>query len=205
MSLLISPASQTTLLEVKAKTDNLPAAPANEATLTTVDGLVDAIKAKTDNLPATPADEATATGIKTKTDNLPATPANESTSTGIKTQTDKLAGAAPVTGSAIQDWQTAEADVVSIGAAGVRNKVHDLSVNVSALVGTTITVRLYKKVKDTERKIYQQVFNAASDPPGLPIINGSWATHDIIRVTLQSNDAADNGKAVDYDYMLEAM
>ena len=157
------------------------------------------------NLPATPADESTITAIKAKTDTLPADPADESTSTGIKTQTDKLAGAAPVTGSATEDWQTAEADVVSIGAAGVKNKVHDLSLNVSNLVGTVITVRLYKMVKDTERKIYEQAFNATLDPAGLPIINGSWATHDVIRVTLQSNNAADNAKAVDFDYMLEAM
>jgi len=110
-----------------------------------------------------------------------------------------------VTGSATQDWQTAEANVVSIGAAATRNKVHDLSLGVSNLVGTVITVRLYKKVNGVERKVYEQAFNAATDPPGLPVINGTWATHDVIRVTLQSNDAADNAKAVDYDYMLEAM
>ncbi len=123
----------------------------------------------------------------------------------IKSQTDKLAGAAPVTGSVMQNWQTAENDVVSIGAAANKNKVHDLSLNISNLVGTVITVRLYKKVNGVERKVYEQSFNAATDPPGLPVINGTWATHDVIRITLQSNNAADNGKAVDYDYMLEAM
>jgi hypothetical protein len=150
-------------------------------------------------------------GIKAKTDNLPADPASQALTasagqaTDIETQTDKLAGSVPVTGSATQDWQTAEADVVSIGTAATRNKVHDLSLGISNLVGTVITVRLYKKVNGVERKVYEQVFNAATDPPGLPVINGTWATHDVIRVTLQSNDAADNAKAVDYDYMLEAM
>ena len=123
----------------------------------------------------------------------------------IKTQTDKLAGAAPVTGSATQDWQTAEADVVSIGEAGVSNKVQDLSLNISNLVGTLIIVRLYKNINGVERKVYEQSFNAATDPPGLPIINGTWATHDVIRVSLQSDNAADNGQAVDYDFMLEVM
>jgi hypothetical protein len=123
----------------------------------------------------------------------------------IKTQTDKLAGAAPVTGSATQDWQTAEADVVSIGEAGVSNKVQDLSLNISNLVGALIIVRLYKNINGVERKLYEQSFNAATDPPGLPIINGTWATHDVIRVSLQSDNAADNGQAVDYDFMLEAM
>jgi len=123
----------------------------------------------------------------------------------IKTQTDKLAGAAPVAGNTTANWQAAEANVVSIGANDIKNKVHDLSLNISNLAGAVITVRLYKKVNGVERKVYEQSFNSATDPPGLPIINGSWATHDIIRVTLKSNNAADNGKAVDYDYMLEAM
>ena len=154
-------------------------------------GLLAAIKAKTDNLPADPASQLlTASAVQ---------------ATGIKNQTDKLAGIAPVTGSATQNWQTGEADVVSIGAAAARNKLHDLSLNISNLAGTAITVRLYKKVNAVERKVYEQSFNAATDPSGLPVINGTWATHDVIRVTLLSNDAADNGKAVDYDYLLEAM
>lgn len=149
--------------------------------------------------------------IKAKTDGLPADPASQAATasaaqgTAIENQTDKLAGAAPVTGSTTHDWQTAEADVVSIGVADTRNKVHDLSLNISTLVGTVITIRLYKKVNGVERKIYEQAFNATTDPPGLPIINGTWATHDVVRVTLQSNNAADNGKTVDYDYLLEAM
>ena len=122
----------------------------------------------------------------------------------IKTQTDKLAGAAPVTGSVTQDWQTAEADVVSVGEAGVSNKIQDLSLNVANLVGVLI-IRLYKNVNGVERKMYEQSFNAATEPPGLPIINGTWATHDVIRVSLQSDNAADNGQAVDYDFMMEAM
>ena len=149
--------------------------------------------------------------IKSKTDMLPADPASQALTasadqaTGIQAQTDKLAGAAPVTDLATQNWQTAESDVVSIGAAATRNKVHDLSLNISNLVGTVITVRLYKKVNGVERKVYEQGFNATTDPPGLPVINGTWAIHDTLRVTLQSNNAADNGKAVDYDYLLEAM
>ena len=122
----------------------------------------------------------------------------------IKDQTDKLAGDAPVTGSATQDWQTAEADVVSVGEAGVSNKIQDLSLNISNLVGVLI-IRLYKNVNGVERKMYEQSFNAATEPPGLPIINGTWATHDVIRVSLQSDNAADNSQTVDYDCLLEAM
>lgn len=78
-----SPANETTSLAIKAKTDNLPASPANEVT-------VAAIKVKTDTLPASPANEVTVAAIKVKTDNLPASPANENTSLAIKAKTDAL-------------------------------------------------------------------------------------------------------------------
>ena len=123
----------------------------------------------------------------------------------IRSQTDKLAGVSPITGSATENWQASESDVVAIGAAGVKYKIHDLTLSIHNLAGAVDIVRLYKPVRGIERCIYEQSFNAASDPPGLPIINGTWAIHDVLRVTLQSNNPADNGKAVDYDYMLEAM
>ena len=123
----------------------------------------------------------------------------------IKSQTDKLAGDNPGEGSTTADWQLSETDVVSIGTVGTSNKIHDLTLSIHNLVGSQITVRLYKAVNGTEQEVYEQNFDAATDPPGLPVINGSWAMHGILRVTLQSNDAADNGKTVDYDYMLEAI
>ncbi|MBC8477382.1 MAG: hypothetical protein H8D49_03455 [Dehalococcoidia bacterium] len=123
----------------------------------------------------------------------------------MKSQIDKLSGETPGEGSTIANWQLAETDIVSIGTVGTRNKIHDLTLSIHNLVGSLITVRLYKVVNGTEQEVYEQNFDAAIDPPGLPVINGSWAMHGILRVTVQSNDAADNGKAVDYDYMLEAM
>jgi len=138
------------------------------------------------------AEKVSLTGIEAKID-------------AVKAQTDRLAGETPGEGSTTADWQAGEADVVSIGASGVRNKIHDLTVSIHNLVGTQVTARLYKTVNGMERKVYEQRFDTTTDPPGLPIINGSWAIHGVLRVTLQSNDAADNGKVVDYDYMLEAM
>jgi hypothetical protein len=123
----------------------------------------------------------------------------------IKDQTNKLAGETPEGGAVTADWQLAEANIVSIGAAGVRYKLHDLTVSIHNLVGTQVRVRLYKTVNGDERKVYDQAFDASIDTSGLPIINGSWAIHDVLRVTLQSNNPADNGKAVAYDFMLEAM
>lgn len=129
----------------------------------------------------------------------------EVTAGAIKNATDKLSGEAPGVGSATADWQAAEADVTSFGASGTKHKLHSLLLSIHNLVGTVIAVRLYMAINGTERKVYEQVFNAATDAPGLWIVNGTVAIHEAIRVTLQSNDAADNGKAVDCDYLLEAM
>ncbi|MDD5703223.1 MAG: hypothetical protein PHU23_14395 [Dehalococcoidales bacterium] len=123
----------------------------------------------------------------------------------LQTQIDKLAGLPPTSDSVTADWQTAEADVVSIGVSNTRFKLHSLLVSIHNLSGTIITVRLYMNVNGMERKVYEQAFDAVTDPPGLWIVNGTIAIHEVLRVTLQSNEAADNGQTVDYDCLLEAM
>ncbi len=123
----------------------------------------------------------------------------------VKAQTDKLAGEIPVSGSTTADWQTAEADVVSIGASGTRYKLHSLALSMHNLAGTIITVRMHMNINGSERKVYEQTFDATVDPPGLWIVNGTVAISEALRVTLESNDAADNSKAVDYNFMVEAM
>ena len=129
----------------------------------------------------------------------------ENKSDAIRSQTEKLAGLEPVTGSTTHDWQTAESEVLSIGATDAKYKLHSLLLSIHNLVGTTVTVRLYMRVNGVERRVYEQTFDATADPPGLWIVNGTLAVHEVLRVTLESNDPADNGKSVDYDYMLEAM
>jgi len=123
----------------------------------------------------------------------------------IRGQTDKLAGEPPSTGSATQNWQTAESDLVSVGANDTKHKLHSLLLGIHNLVGTVITVRMYMQVNGVERKVYEQAFDATTDPPGLWIVNGTVGIHKVLRLTLQSNNAADDSKSVDYDYMLEAM
>jgi len=123
----------------------------------------------------------------------------------VNTLETKSEGVPPVSGSIMGAWQTAESGVVTIGAHSIRNKVHSLLLSVQNLVGNIITVRMYIAVNGSPRKVYEQSFNAASDPPGLWLINGTVGIHEALRVTVQSNNPADNGKAVDYDYMLEAM
>ena len=123
----------------------------------------------------------------------------------IEAKLDKLAGEEPVKDSVTADWNTAESDVVLIGAADARYKLHSFLVSIHNLVGTVITVRMYMPVNGNERKVYEQIFNATADPTGLWLVNGTIGIHQVLKVTLESNNAADNGKAIDYDFMLEAM
>ncbi len=123
----------------------------------------------------------------------------------ITTLVTKSEGMPPISGSTTADWQNAEADLVTIGASGTSYKVHSLLLGIHNLVGIIITVRMYMVVAGTERKVYEQSFDASVDPPGLWVINGTVGIHEALRVTLQSNNAADNGKAADYDCMMEVM
>jgi len=126
---------------------------------------------------------------------------------------DKLAGETPVSDSVTANWQSgtgtsgeAGEDLVTLGANDTRYKLHSLLVNISALtVGATITVKLFMQVHGTERKVYSQAFTQGTDPDGLWIVNGTVGIHEALRVEVQSNNAGDNGRAIDYDYMLEAM
>ncbi len=115
-----------------------------------------------------------------------------------------LYGQPPVTGSLPANWQAAEQNLVSIGAANTKYKLHSLVLDINALVGT-VTIRLYMEVVGVERRVYQQAFTVAADGPGIWIVNGTMGIHEVLRVTVQSDNAADNGQAVGYDYMLEVM
>ncbi len=120
------------------------------------------------------------------------------------TQVNKLAGETPVSGTTTANWNAAEADIISIGTDNIRNKLHSLVLDINPLVGT-VTIRLYQQVNGVERRVYQQTFTVAADGPGLWIVNGTVGIHEVLRVTAQSNNAADNGQAIGYDLMLEAM
>jgi hypothetical protein len=125
----------------------------------------------------------------------------------------RLRGEVPVSGSAVASWQSgtassseAGADLVTIGAADVKQKLHSLLLNISALTdGAIVAVRLFMLVNGSERKIYHQSFTRGTDPDGLWVVNGTVGIHEALRVEVQSDNAADNGKNVDYDYMLEVM
>lgn len=132
---------------------------------------------------------------------------------GLFEQVMKLAGEEPVSDSVTANWQSGTgtsgetgADLVTIGAADTKYKLHSLLVSISVLTpSAAITVKLFMEVNGTERKVYSQAFTRGTDPDGLWIVNGTVGIHEALRVEVQSDNAADNGRAVEYDYMLEAM
>lgn len=138
----------------------------------------------------------------------------------ILTQTDKLAGEAPVEGTVNANWNTAFGtsleggeDLVTIGVAATRYKLHSLLLDVLALTdGALIHVKLFMAINGNERKVYDQEFTVPTTagvetpPPdtlGLWIVNGTVVIHDTLRVEVYS----DTNEAVDIGYtaILEAM
>jgi hypothetical protein len=126
----------------------------------------------------------------------------------IKTQTDKLAGQATVANAVVANWQAAETNLVTIGANGVSNKLHLLIVDISTLVGN-ISIRVYHRVNGVERRIFpipaNTTFTAAASAPAIPVVDTTMAITEALRITIQSDNAVDNGQSVAYEYKLEAM
>ena len=131
----------------------------------------------------------------------------------LEAKLDKLAGQTPASGSVTGNWQSGTAtsgetgaNVVTIGANDTRYKLHSLLLSIHNFQsGGKVTVKLFMQVNGTERKVYQEDFNKGNDPDGCWVVNGTLGIHEAVRVEAQSNRAADNGVALHYDYMLEAM
>jgi hypothetical protein len=124
-------------------------------------------------------------------------------------QINFLHGQAPVSGAVIGNWNTGETTIVTIGAAGARYKVQSAVVDISALVGN-ITLRMYISVNGVNKQIFPAksgtTFSVpAGDAPGIALINGTYGIANVLTITAQSDNAADNGKAIGYEYFLEAM
>jgi hypothetical protein len=131
----------------------------------------------------------------------------------IEAKVDKLAGEPPASGSVTGNWQSGTAtsgetgaDVVTFGANDTRKKLHSVLLSIhNFALGGKVTVKLFMQVNGVERKVYEEQFNKGTDPDGLWVVNGTVGIHEVLRVEVQSNRVADNGVALDYDYMLEAM
>ncbi|MFC1932395.1 hypothetical protein ACFLXU_02025 [Chloroflexota bacterium] len=152
--------------------------------------------------------------------NLPRTPDGTSGLDALKALIDaveaklsKLADENTVSGSVTGNWNSGTAtsgetgaDLVSIGANNTKKKLHSLLINIGLLqAGAKVTVKMFMQVNGTERKVYKEEFTKGIDPDGLWIVNGTVGIHEVLRVEATSNKAADNGAAIEYDYMLEAM
>lgn len=126
--------------------------------------------------------------------------------TDIKTATDKQAGESPVTGTTVANWNAAEADIISIGTNDTKKKLHSLLVVIDDITaGSVITVRMYMQANGVEHKVYDQDYTKGTDQDGLWIVDGTVGIHEVLRVTAQSDTAADDTKNIRYDYMLEAI
>lgn len=111
-------------------------------------------------------------------------------------------------GNVVGNWQAAETDLVTIGGNDIQNRYHSIIVDINALAGN-ITIRIYTQVNGVERRIFPVpaalTFSVAGDAPAIPVLNASWPYHEAFRITIQSDNAADNGAAVGYDCFYEAM
>ncbi|MDD5700433.1 MAG: hypothetical protein PHU23_00160 [Dehalococcoidales bacterium] len=107
-------------------------------------------------------------------------------------------------GSVTANWQAAEQDLLTIGTAvlGTSTLINFLGVGIQNLVGN-ITIRMYATINGTERRFYPipsgTTFSVAGDAPCIPVINGSMTVPGRLRVTIQSDNVADNGQTVDYE------
>ena len=134
----------------------------------------------------------------------------------ILAQTNKLAGETPGEGEVTANWQSgvatsleAGADLVNIGAAGDRKKLHSLVVNIGSLTPTaTITIKLFMSVNGVDTKVYPPVgttWIVGTDPDGIWVVTGTLEITGVLRVEVESNNAGDNGLAISYKYDLEDM
>jgi hypothetical protein len=123
-------------------------------------------------------------------------------------QINLLHGLAPVPGSVTANWNTAEQTLCVVGSAGARYKVHSLITDITGTVGN-ITFRMYISVNGVQRQIFPPVLASTvisgTNCPGIALINGTFGIANALTVTAQSDNVADNGKAIGFEYFLEQM
>ena len=115
----------------------------------------------------------------------------------------------PVSNSVVANWNTAPQIVCVIGAAKARYLVQSFIIDITGTIGN-ITLRMYISVNGVQREIFPTksgtTFNVpAGDAPGVALINGTYGIANILTITAQSDNVADNGVAIGYEYFLEAM
>lgn len=96
-------------------------------------------------------------------------------------------------------------DIVTISVTSLK-KLHALFVNMAnCTVGATISVRMYTKGLDggSMEKFYDQNFLKGTDPDLIPIVTGTIAIGNDIRIEMQSNKSGDTSENVVWSYIIE--
>lgn len=97
----------------------------------------------------------------------------------------------------------AGADVVTIGTAAVINVIQSLIVRIGGCTAAAVvTVKLFKDVNGTPRKVYTQNFTVGVDEDSPWVISGQLFSYDQVRVEMYSNNAADVAVVCSYEYVL---
>lgn len=94
------------------------------------------------------------------------------------------------------------ADVVTIGTAGVINIIQSLIVRIGGCTAAAVvTVKLFKDVNGTERKVYTQNFTVGTDEDSPWIISGQLFGYGQVRCEMYSNNVADVAIVVAYEFV----
>lgn len=93
-------------------------------------------------------------------------------------------------------------DVLTLGTALTTSKISRCSLSTHNLaLGANVNIRMYGGVNGVERKFFDDYFSVGTDPVDLLPINGEMGIYDRVRIEMSSDKLADNGKAVDYEYL----
>lgn len=127
------------------------------------------------------------------------------TGTGWPDYSTKIAALPPMAGWTTANWQTAESDIIRIGAAGTSYWITLCLLNISQITpASVIRVRTYMMVNGAEYMLGWDDYTQGVDPDIIwagPIL--LFTIHEVVRVTAQSVVPGDNGRAIGYEYMLE--
>ena len=123
-----------------------------------------------------------------------------------------LHGQTPVTGFTTGNWHSGGVGgtvVCTIGAAGVRYKVHSAIIDISALGGNVtpiMTVSVNGSVKQVFPPKAGTTFSVvAGDAPGIALINGTFGIANPLVIKAYSDGVGDDGTNINFEYFLEAM
>ena len=151
---------------IKAKTDLIPASPAQEGTLSTIDGKVDSVLADTNMLQVDWVNggrlDLLIDGIKAKTDLIPASPAAVGSKMDIVDAPSSAGKTALANAAADKVWDEVASDHVAAGSAGaLLGLVHSILGGKQQIVGNQLVCYAADNLTEVARF---NLFDAAGDP-----------------------------------------